>query len=176
MKTLLAAAVLCLLAFPVLAKTPPPPEEGAKAPAFTLNSQEGKPVSLADYRGKWVVLYFYPKDFTGGCTIEAHGFQKSLPKFEEKGAVVLGVSGQSADSHKEFCAKEGLNFKLLADEKMSASKAYGSVIKLGVADLSARNTFVISPGGFVAKRFLKVDPAGHAAEVLAALADLQAKK
>ncbi len=176
MKTLLIPALLCLLAVSALAKTPPPPLEGVKAPLFTLISQEGKPVSLLDYKGKWVVLYFYPKDFTGGCTVEAHGFQKNLAKFEEKGAVIIGVSGQSANSHKDFCAKEGLNFKLLADDKMAVSKSYGSIMNLGSAKLSERNTFVISPGGFVAKRFLKVDPAGHAAEVLAALADLQAKK
>jgi peroxiredoxin Q/BCP len=150
-----------------------PPLEGAKAPAFTLKSQEGKPVSLSDYSGKWVVLYFYPKDFTGGCTLEAHNFQKNAEKFAALNAVVLGVSGQSADSHKEFCAKEGLGFKLLADEGLAVSKAYGSVTNLAVAKFSARNTFVISPGGFVAKRFLKVSPGGHAAEVLAALAELQ---
>lgn len=176
MRHLLLPALLCLLAVPALAKTPEPPKEGDKAPSFTLNSQEGKPVSLDDFKGKWVVLYFYPKDFTSGCTVEAHGFQKNLPKFEAQGAVIVGVSGQSADTHKDFCAKEGLNFKLLSDDKMAVSKSYGSVINLGVAKLSARNTFVISPGGFVAKRFLKVDPAGHAAEVLAALAELQTKK
>src|SRR5579859_6107828 len=91
------------------------PAVGAAAPDFTLKSQENKPVSLHDFRGKWVVLYFYPKDFTSGCTIEAHNFQRDLSQYEAKNAVILGVSVQSSDSHKEFCAKEGLSFKLLAD-------------------------------------------------------------
>src|SRR5271170_3691947 len=91
------------------------PAVGATAPDFTLTSQEGAPVSLKDFRGKWVVLYFYPKDFTSGCTIEAHNFQRDQAQYEQKKVVVLGVSVDSADSHKQFCAKEGLNFKLLAD-------------------------------------------------------------
>ena len=171
----LSLAVL-LAASSASAKTAEPPVVGAKAPAFTMSSQEGKPVSLSDYSGKWVVLYFYPKDFTGGCTLEAHNFQKNLDKFTALNAVVLGVSGQSADSHKEFCTKEGLAFKLLADDKYEASKAYGSLTNLGVVKFSARNTFVIGPDGTIAKRFLKVSPGGHAAEVLAALSELQKKK
>ena len=151
------------------------PAEGEQAPAFTLTSQEGKPVSLSDYSGKWVVLYFYPKDFTGGCTLEARAFQKNADKFAALNAVVLGVSGQSAQSHKEFCTKEGLAFKLLADDKLETSKAYGSLTNLGLVKFSARNTFVIGPNGKVAKRFLKVKPDGHAAAVLAALAELQKK-
>src|SRR6266478_2432322 len=86
-----------------------PPAVGAAAPDFTLNSQENKPVSLHDFKGKWIVLYFYPKDFTKGCTIEAHNFQTDLAKYEERGAVILGVSVQDAKSHVEFCAKEGLH-------------------------------------------------------------------
>src|SRR6266849_5499655 len=82
------------------------PAVGVAAPDFTLNSQEGKPVSLHDFKGKWVVLYFYPKDFTTGCTIEAHNFQRDLAQYEQKKAVVIGVSVDSVDSHKEFCAKE----------------------------------------------------------------------
>ncbi len=176
MKKLPLVALLCALAVPASAKTPPPPEEGAKAPAFTLNSQEGKPVALSDYSGKWVVLYFYPKDFTGGCTLEAHNFQVNADKFAAANAVILGVSGQDAASHKEFCAKEGLSFKLLADDGLKVSKSYGSIMNLGIAKLSARNTFVIGPDGKVAKRFLKVSPGAHAAELLAALAELQKAK
>src|SRR5881227_119585 len=93
------------------------PSSGATAPDFTLNSQDGKPLSLHDLRGKWVVLYFYPKDFTRGCTIEAHNFQEDLKKYEALGATIVGVSMQTENSHKDFCAKEGLNFKLLADTK-----------------------------------------------------------
>src|SRR4051812_588361 len=109
MKILLAFA---LLVSPAVASAAEAPRPGDAAPAFALPSQEGKTVSLKDYRGKWVVLYFYPKDFTDGCTLEAHGFEKNLKKFAAAKAVVLGVSVDTAGSHKEFCAKEGLNFKL----------------------------------------------------------------
>src|SRR6266404_5566070 len=92
---------------------PKAPSSGMPAPDFTLNSQDGKSLSLRDLRGKWVVLYFYPKDFTSGCTVEAQNFQRDLAQFEQKNAVILGVSGQDENSHQKFCAKEGLHFKLL---------------------------------------------------------------
>lgn len=154
---------------------PAPPSVGVTAPNFTLTSQEGKPVSLKDYRGKWVVLYFYPKDFTKGCTIEAHGFQNDLKKYSKRRAVILGVSVQSADSHKDFCAKEGLNFKLLADTNMAVSKTYGSLMTFPMGTLSARNTFLVNPEGTIAKEYIKVSPAGHSKEVLAALDNLEKK-
>src|SRR5258708_26708211 len=91
------------------------PSSGTLAPDFTLNSQDGKPLSLHNFRGKWVVLYFYPKDFTSGCTKEAHNFQRDLSQFEQKNTVILGVSVQDEATHQKFCAKEGLGFKLLAD-------------------------------------------------------------
>ena len=91
------------------------PAVGSPAPDFTLTNNEGKPMTLADFKGKWVVLYFYPKDFTSGCTLEAHNFQRDLAQYEKAGAVVVGVSVDTAESHKDFCAKEGLNFKLLSD-------------------------------------------------------------
>ncbi len=150
------------------------PAAGDRAPEFTLTAQDGKPVSLKDYRGRWVVLYFYPKDFTGGCTLEAHGFEKNLKRFAAAKAVVLGVSVDTAESHKDFCAKEGLNFKLLSDAKAEASAAYGSM--MSDRPLSARNTFLINPGGTIAKVYVKVDPAGHAEAVLAALAGLRQRK
>lgn len=150
------------------------PAAGAQAPDFTLPAQDGKPVSLKDFRGQWVVLYFYPKDFTGGCTLEARGFQKNLKRFTEAKAVVLGVSVDTAESHKDFCAKEGLRFKLLSDSKAEVSRAYGSL--MSDKGLSARNTFLISPNGTVARVFLKVKPDGHPEEVLAALAELRGKK
>ena len=101
------------------------PSVGSMAPDFTLTSQEGKPVNLKDYRGSWVVLYFYPKDFTNGCTVEAHNFQRDQEKYKENNTVVLGVSVDSTDSHKQFCTKEGLNFKLLADTDHKVSSKYG---------------------------------------------------
>src|ERR1700734_1691683 len=149
------------------------PATGAAAPDFTLNSQEGTPVSLHDYHGKWVVLYFYPKDFSSGCTVEAHNFQRDLAQYQEKGVVILGVSVDSADSHQKFCTKEGLNFKLLADTDHKVSEEYGSVMNLGVKKLSARHTFIISPDGVIIREYLDVNPRNHSEEVLAALTELQ---
>src|SRR5919109_1076157 len=104
------------------------PEVGKPAPDFTLTTGDGSQVNLKDYRGKWVVLYFYPKDFTSGCTLEARNFQRDLAKYEQAGVVILGVSVDSAQSHKDFCAKEGLNFKLLADPDAKVSTEYGSMM------------------------------------------------
>ena len=149
------------------------PQAGTAAPAFELTSDEGKPVSLSDLAGQWVVLYFYPKDFTSGCTLQAQGFQRDLAKFEAKGAVVVGVSVDSPDSHKSFCEKEKLAFRLLSDSEAKVSEAYGSLMEYNGAKLSARNTFLIDPKGRVARVFEKVKPAGHSAEVLEALDELQ---
>jgi Peroxiredoxin len=153
-----------------------PPEVGKPAPEFTLKSNEGKTVSLKDYKGKWVVLYFYPKDFTSGCTIEAKNFQRDIAKYEAVKAVVLGVSVDTAESHKDFCTKEGLSFKLLADTDKTVSETYGSSMDYQGNKLSARNTFIIDPKGNIAKVFLKVKPMAHSEEVLAALAELQQMK
>ena len=149
------------------------PSVGAAAPDFTLNSQEGKSVSLHDFKGKWVVLYFYPKDFTTGCTIEAHNFQRDLAQYEQKNAVIVGVSVQDEDSHQKFCTKEGLSFKLLADTKQDVSAQYDSVMTYNEAKYSARHTFLIDPQGKVQKVWLEVKPDKHSEEVLAALTQLQ---
>lgn len=151
------------------------PEVGAPAPDFTLNSQEGKPVSLHDFKGKWVVLYFYPKDFTTGCTVEAHNFQRDLAQYEKLNAVIVGVSVQDADSHQKFCTKEGLSFKLLADTDHKVSESYDSVMNLAVMKLSARHTFLIDPNGVVRKVYVDVKPDVHSAEVLADLESLEKK-
>jgi thioredoxin-dependent peroxiredoxin len=149
------------------------PAVGSPAPDFTLNSQEGKPVSLHDFKGKWVVLYFYPKDMTTGCTIEAHNFQRDLAKYEAKDAVILGVSVQDEKSHQQFCTKESLTFKLLADTDKKVSQEYDSIMNLGVAKLSARHTYLIGPDGKVRKVWTDVDVKKHSDDVLAAIDELQ---
>jgi thioredoxin-dependent peroxiredoxin len=125
---LLAVVLVLVVLVPRVLSRSALPSAGSTAPDFTLPSQEGSSVSLKDYRGKWVVLYFYPKDQTPGCSREAHNFQVDQPKYSERNAVVLGVSLDSVDSHKEFCAKEGLNFKLLADTDHKVTDSYGSLI------------------------------------------------
>ena len=170
---LLAFAIVAVVACNRVNAINEMPAVGAAAPAFNLTSNEGKAVNLADYKGKWVVLYFYPKDFTSGCTLQARNFQKDLAKYDAANAVILGVSVDSAESHKEFCAKEGLNFKLLSDSDAKVSEQYGSIMEYSGAKLSARNTFIIDPQGKIAKVYSKVNVAGHSDEVLAALAELQ---
>jgi thioredoxin-dependent peroxiredoxin len=172
--TVMAVLAAAALAAASIADTTAP-AVGAAAPEFKLTSNEGKPTTLADFRGKWVVLYFYPKDFTSGCTLEAHNFQRDIEKYQAANAVVVGVSVDTAESHKDFCAKEGLSFKLLSDPDASVSSAYGSVMEYQGKKLSARNTFLIDPQGKIAKEFMSVKPASHSEEVLAALTDLQKK-
>ena len=174
-KFLAAIIALGAVAFTAMAanETQTQPAAGKPAPDFSLTTGDGSQVSLKDYRGKWVVLYFYPKDFTSGCTMEARNFQRDLTKYEPLKAVILGVSVDTAQSHKDFCAKEGLNFKLLADPDANVSTQYGSVMDYKGQKLAARNTFIINPKGEVAKVFVKVDPKTHSDEVMKALADLQ---
>jgi peroxiredoxin Q/BCP len=170
---ILAFAIVAVLACNRVSAVTDFPAVGAAAPGFNLTTNEGKQVNLNDFKGKWVVLYFYPKDFTSGCTLEARNFQRDLAKYEAANAVILGVSVDTAESHKEFCAKEGLNFKLLADTGGKVSEQYGSTMEYNGATYSARNTFIIDPQGKVAKVFEKVKPGGHSEDVLAALASLQ---
>ena len=151
----------------------PMPEVGQAAPTFTLPNQEGQSVSLDSYKGKWVVLYFYPKDMTTGCTIEAHKFQADLDKYKAMNAVILGVSVDTVDSHKQFCTKDSLTFNLLADPDKKVVTQYGSLGNFGPMVIAMRNTFLIDPTGKVVKVWTKVDPNVHSADVLAALATLQ---
>ena len=170
---LLAVVVILIVLVPRLLSRSATPSVGSDAPDFSLPSQEGSSVSLKDYRGKWVVLYFYPKDQTPGCSREAHNFEVDQPKYAAHNAVVLGVSVDSVESHKKFCAKEGLNFKLLADTEHKVTDSYGSLTNLGVVKFAARHTFLIDPSGKIAKRYTSVDPVKHSAEVLAELDQLQ---
>jgi peroxiredoxin Q/BCP len=170
---MVAFVLLLVVLVPRLLSHSATPAAGSAAPDFRLPSQEGSSVSLKDYRGKWLVLYFYPKDMTAGCSREAHNFQIDQPKYAERNAVVLGVSVDNVDSHKKFCAKEGLNFKLLADTDHKVSDSYGSLTNLGLVKFSARHTFLIDPNGKVAKAYTSVDPFNHSVEVLAELDVLQ---
>lgn len=146
---------------------------GDRAPAFSAQDQNGQTVRLADFKGKSVVLYFYPKDLTPGCTVEACGFEKGLSALKKKDAVVLGVSKDGALSHKKFADKHGLSFPLLADEDLKIIKSYGA---WGERSLYGRKfmgtlriTYIIGADGKIGAVFPKVKPAEHAAEVLAAL-------
>ncbi len=149
------------------------PSVGQKAPTFTLPSQTGEPIALKSYRGKWVVLYFYPKDMTTGCTIEAHNFQRDQAKFDADNAVILGVSVDTVDSHKQFCTKDGLTFHLLADPQHKVVDEYGSLGSYMGLQIANRNTFLIDPQGKIVKEWTKVDPTHHSEEVLAAIAELK---
>lgn len=149
---------------------------GSPAPSFTLpsNADGGQAgsgeVSLSDYQGQWVVLYFYPQDFTSGCTLEAQRFQQDLAAYQARNAQVLGVSADDVNSHEDFCDAEGLEFPLLSDPDGKVSKVYGSW--LGFRSL--RHTYIIDPEGAIAARFLGVRPVIHSQEVLATLDELQA--
>jgi len=168
-----ALAVVAIVVVLRLASHHPMPAVGSRAPEFTLPSQEGQPVTLTQYRGQWIVLYFYPKDQTPGCTREAHNFSVDQSKYAQRNTVVLGISLDNVDSHKQFCAKEGLRFKLLADTEGKTTQAYGSLTNLGVVKFAARHTFIIDPAGKIVKVYDSVDPTKHSAEVLAALEQLQ---
>ena len=144
---------------------------GTAAPAFSLPAQDGKPVSLSDYKGKWVVLYFYPKDQTSGCTIEAHNFQRDQDKYKALNAVVLGVSLDTVESHATWCTKDSLTFKMLADPQHKVVDLYGvPLMTHGDASYAKRDTFLISPSGKIVKMWEVKDIQGHSDEVLAAIA------
>lgn len=165
------ALALLLAALPAFAGDGTP-SVGQAAPDFSLSSQDGSRISLHDFKGKWVVLYFYPKDGTSGCTLEAHNFQRDIAAYEQRGAVIVGVSVDSTNSHREFCAKQGLTFKLLSDSEMAVSREYGSLTNLLGLKMSTRNTFLVSPDGRIARKWTGVSPAKHSAEVLAALSQV----
>jgi len=152
-------------------------EEGKKAPAITLNDQDGKKVSLNDFKGKNIILYFYPKDNTSGCTLEACNFRDDFPKFGNMKAVILGASPDSVESHKKFAEKYNLPFRLLSDEKKSVLKKYGVWKEKSMYGKKymgvERSTFVIDKTGNVRKIFRKVKVADHNDEVMEVLKELK---
>ena len=146
------------------------PVEGELAPDFALQDDSGQLRHLSDWQGHWVVLYFYPKDFTTGCTIEARRFQADLPQYLANDAEIIGISADSVTRHREFCDSEGLKFPLLSDPGGDVSSLYGSWL----GEMSLRNTFIIDPDGVLQAIYPIVVPARHSAEVLQELQDLQA--
>lgn len=174
MRLLPGAALACAALFlstPVLSDESP--AVGAAAPAFKLQDQSGKWHSLADYRGKWVVLYFYPKDNTPGCTTQACEFRDNIFAYRELNAVILGISVDDVASHKAFAEQHSLPFPILADSDKKVTTAYGTLMTyLGVTELARRDTFIIDPKGKIAKHYVKVDPKGHSELVLADLRQL----
>ena len=168
--TLLFSALLGF-AVPALADAP---AVGSAAPAFKLQDQTEKWHSLSDYKGKWVVIYFYPKDDTPGCTTQACGFRDNVFAFDKEGAVILGISVDSVADHKAFAEKHGLPFTLLADPTKAVTKEYG-VLKtyMGVMEMARRDTYIIDPQGRVAKHYESVNPDGHSKIVLEDLKTLK---
>jgi thioredoxin-dependent peroxiredoxin len=149
------------------------PSLNQPAPEFTLPTNTGSgQVALADYAGKWIVLYFYPKDFTSGCTLEARRFQQDLNKYQQRQTEIVGVSADSIDSHAEFCDSEGLKFPLLADTDGKVSKVYGSWMGI----YSMRHSFIIDPQGILRATFTDINPTAHSQEVLLELDRLQLVK
>jgi peroxiredoxin Q/BCP len=170
----LVAAAVCMLPLTRVHAAGDLATVGASAPNFTLPNQENQPVSLNDYKGKWVVLYFYPKDQTSGCSMEAHNFQRDLPKYEAANAVVLGVSMDTVESHKTWCTKDGFSFKMLADPEHKVVDLYGVPVKTfttqaGPMTIAMRDTFLISPDGKIVKTWEVKDIPNHSTEVLAAI-------
>ncbi|MCG8379930.1 MAG: peroxiredoxin [Proteobacteria bacterium] len=144
-----------------------------KAPAFELIDQNNELHRLSDYSGKWLVLYFYPKDDTPGCTKEACSFRDDIYKIRELKAEVIGVSTDDVESHAEFAEKYNLPFPLLADTNAIVAKSYGSAWKLGPYSLAKRHSFIINPEGKIVKIYRKVDPDKHSAEIIADLKTFQ---
>ena len=174
---LLIAMVLAMVSSTPFAAEPAAPQDGQAAPEFKLQDQGGKWHTLGEYHGKWVVLYFYPKDFTPGCTTEVCTFRDDVLKLHKAGAEVLGVSLDDVDSHAKFAEKYHVPFPLLADSKQSVAKDYGVLTYSEKMKLSyaKRETFLIDPSGKIAKHYADVDPKENSAQVLADLDALKHK-
>jgi len=163
-----------LLSLPVFGAGAAEPAVGEAAPAFRLLDQYGKPQALADYRGRWVVLYFYPRDDTPGCTAEACAFRDDIAQLRRMHVALLGISVDNVDSHRKFAQKHGLPFPLLADPGGKVAAAYGSLWSLGPIRFARRHSFIIDPQGRVARVYRSVKPGAHSDEVIRDLAGLGA--
>jgi peroxiredoxin Q/BCP len=170
--TALAGLALLASAGIALATTP---SVGQPAPAFKLQDQDGKWHSLGDYKGKWVAVYFYPKDDTPGCTTQACSFRDNIFAFNKEGAVIVGISVDDVASHKKFAEKHGLPFALLADADKAVAKQYGVLKNYGVVEFARRDTFIIDPEGRIAKHYESVDPDGHSKVVLEDIKAMKSK-
>lgn len=167
-------ASIATLAFSAIGFASEQPAVGDPAPEFELADQDGNLHSLEDYRNQWVVLYFYPKDQTPGCTTEACEFRDNIFAFRDLGAQILGVSLDDVDSHKEFAEEYSLPFPLLADTEGNTATAYGVKTRMFGMTVAKRQTFIIAPDGTIARHYEKVKPDVHSAEVLADLKTLGA--
>lgn len=171
-----SVVIVALLSWLAIAHAAEGPALGAPAPAFKLQDQNGKWHQLKDYRGKWLALYFYPKDQTPGCTTQACEFRDNIFAFREAGAAIVGISVDDVESHKKFAEKHGLPFPILADATKETAKTYG-VLKsyLGTMELAKRDTFLIDPEGRIVKRYTDVEPKGHSQIVLNEIREMKKK-
>ncbi len=147
-----------------------------KAYDFDLPDQNGRSHRLSDYQGKWLVLYFYPKDFTSGCTAQACSYRDFISEIRAKGAEVVGVSKDSVESHKKFYAEYHLNFDILSDEKAGLIKAYGLFVGVGNLGVAKRTTYLIDPAGEIQKVYENVDPTKDARNILQDLETMAGQK
>ncbi len=170
-KSIISALACLWLVVPLSAVAGP--EQGQPAPDFKLQDQTGEWHTLGDYRGKWLVLYFYPKDFTPGCTTEACAFRDDIFKFRKMQVELVGISLDDVQSHEKFAAEYSLPFPLLADDDGAVAREYGTYLGLGGGvGVARRQTFIITPDGTLARHYPKVDPEIHSAEVLTELESL----
>jgi peroxiredoxin Q/BCP len=173
----LAAVWIVLLAALAGSVRADAPAAGRMAPDFRLQDQSGNWVTLKDFRGKWVVLYFYPKDNTPGCTTQACELRDDIFAFRRANTVILGVSVDDLESKKNFAKEHSLPFSVLADPTKETTKAYGVLTRmLGIMEIARRDTFIIDPQGRIARHWEKVDAKGHSQLVLAELKKLQAPR
>jgi peroxiredoxin Q/BCP len=171
-KSIVKSTVAALMALLTSGASYASPEVGQSAPDFRLQDQNGEWHTLEQHRGKWVTLYFYPKDDTPGCTKEACAFRDNIFAYDEIGAVILGISLDDVESHEEFAEKYSLPFSILADTDKSTAKAYGVYTKIVAFEMAKRETFLINPDGVIIKHYPKVSPEKHSEEVLGDLQEL----